>query len=174
MTAWTSCESEIQGYLRHRTQHPEDADEVLQEVFIKAFRQGEHFYTVENPRAWLFQVARNALVDRLRVSHDHVPLPDDLVVEQEKSLLPVDNLSQCIPRVLSELAEADRQAIVYCDIDGKAQQELADLLGISLSGAKSRLQRARQRLKIQMETVCQVRFDESGAVCCFTPRPPLP
>jgi len=174
MTAWTSCESEIQGYLRHRTQRPEDADEVLQEVFIKAFRQGEHFCTVENPRAWLFQVARNALVDRLRVSHDHVPLPDDLVAEQEESLLPVDHLSQCIPRVLSELAETDRQAIVYCDIDGKSQQELADLLGITLSGAKSRLQRARLRLKAQMETVCQVRFDESGSVCCFTPRPPLP
>ena len=173
MAAWSNCEMELRGYLRHRIGQPEDADEVLQEVFIKALRQGEQFCAVDNPRAWLFQVARNTLADRLRMSREHVSLPEDLAAPALESLRPVDDLSQCLPRVLSELDEADRLAITLCDLEGRPQQELADRLGISLPGAKSRIQRARQRLRTRMQEVCKVRFDEDGQVCCFTPRPPL-
>lgn len=173
MTAWSASKAELLGYLRHRVGHLEDAEEVLQEVFIKAMRQGEQFCAVGNPRAWLFQVARNALADRLRVSRDHVALPDDLVAPAPEGAPPVDDLSQCLPRVLSELSEEDRLAITFCDIEGKSQQDLADRLGVSLSGAKSRLQRARKRLKARMEQGCRVRYDESGKVAGFTPRPPV-
>lgn len=173
MTAWSASEAELRGYLCHRLGHLEDAEELLQDVFIKAMRQGALFCRVENPRAWLFQVARNALADRLRLSRQHVPLPDDLAALPEESLAPVDALSQCLPRVLSELGAEDRLAITFCDLDGGSQQALAERLGISLSGAKSRIQRARQRLKQKMEKGCQVRFDETGAISSFTPRPPL-
>lgn len=173
ITAWLATESELRGYLRHRVGHREDADEVLQEVFIKAMRQGEQFCAVDNPRAWLFQVARNALADRLRVSREHMALPDDLAAPMEEPAPPVDDLSQCLPRVLSELSAADRLAITLCDIEGHSQQVLAERLGLSLSGAKSRIQRARRRLKERLEKGCQVRFDENGAVCGFTLRPPL-
>ena len=111
--------------------------------------------------------------ERGRIARQHVPLPDDLAALPEESLAPVDALSQCLPRVLSELGADDRLAITFCDIDGGSQQALAERLGISLSGAKSRIQRARQRLKQKMEKGCQVRFDETGAISSFTPRPPL-
>ncbi|MBI2277619.1 MAG: sigma-70 family RNA polymerase sigma factor [Dechloromonas sp.] len=173
MAAWSACQAELLGYLRHRVGHPEDAEEVLQEVFIKAMRQGEQFCGVDNPRAWLFQVARNALADRLRVSRDHLALPDDLATPVPDGPLPVDDLSQCLPRVLSELSAADRLVVTFCDIEGGSQQALADRLGLTLSGAKSRLQRARKRLKARMEQGCRVLYDESGKVAGFTPRPPL-
>lgn len=173
MTAWTACQAELLGYLRQRANQPEDAEEVLQEVFIKAMGQGKQFCHIDNPRAWLFQVARHALADRWRLTRQHQPLPEDLAAPASEAPEPVDTLSQCLPRVLAELAEKDRQAITYCDIEGHSQQELATLLGLSLPGAKSRLQRARLQLKKKLETNCQVRFDAAGAVCCFTPRPPL-
>lgn len=84
-----------------------------------------------------------------------------------------DQLSQCLPRALGELSEADRLAITLCDIEGRPQRELAERLGISLSGAKSRVQRARQRLKAKIEVGCQVRYDAGGEVAGFIPRPPL-
>jgi RNA polymerase sigma-70 factor (ECF subfamily) len=173
LAAWSMCEAELRGYLRHRIGQNDDADEVLQEVFIKALRQGPRFCAVDNRRAWLFQVARNALADRLRVARAHVPLPDDLANPADEPAPTVDELSQCLPRVLSELSATDRLAITLCDIEGHSQQELADRLGISLSGAKSRIQRARRRLKERMTSACQVRFDEDGKVCSFTPRPPV-
>ena len=67
----------------------------------------------------------------------------------------------------------DREAIERCDIGGMTQQAFAELEGLSLSGAKSRVQRARQRLRAQLLRACQVQLDEHGRVCCFVPRPPL-
>lgn len=148
------------------------AEDILQDVFIKALRQGERFCDIENARAWLFEVTRNALADQLRRSRETVELPDDLHATEE--VVPtVDSLSQCLPRVLAELASDDRDAITCCDIDGMSQADYAAKLGISLPGAKSRVQRARQRLKARLASACQVRFDKQGKVCCFTPRSPL-
>jgi RNA polymerase sigma-70 factor (ECF subfamily) len=174
LSAWSALQPELRGYLRHRLGNPHDADELLQEVFLKALRQGSQFCAVDNARAWLFQVARNALADKLRLSRELVQLPadDEFAAPSADEPSPVQDLSQCLPRVLSELSAADRLAITLCDIEGKSQQDLADQLGISLPGAKSRIQRARERLQKRLVEACQVRFDEAGKVCCFTPRPP--
>ena len=174
LAAWDACSGELHGYLRHRCARPEDAEEILQEVFIKALRQGAGFAAVKQPRAWFFHVARNALADRLRHEREHLCLPDDIPERLPEEMPAVDSLSQCLPRVLSELSADDRLAITFCDIEGHSQQALADKLEISLSGAKSRVQRARLRLRECLVSACQVRFDPSGEVCCFVPRPPLP
>jgi RNA polymerase sigma-70 factor (ECF subfamily) len=171
--AWRQHGAEIRRFLVHRTGNKDDADDLLQEIFIKALRQGGDFCQLDAPRAWLFHVARNLLIDRLRLTKEQVPLPDDLSAEPEPELRPVDELSQCIPRVLSELSQADREAIVLCDLQGMTQQAYAQQLGLSLPAAKSRVQRARARLQAQLITACQVIFDEAGEVCCFVPRPPL-
>lgn len=171
--AWRRHEAEIRRFLVHRTGNKDDTDDLLQEIFIKALRQGGDFCQLDNPRAWLFHVARNLLIDRLRLTRERVPLPDDLSAEPEPELRPVDELSQCIPRVLSELSPVDREAIMLCDLQGMTQQAYAQRAGLSLPAAKSRVQRARARLQAQMVTACQVGFDETGEVCCFVPRPPL-
>jgi len=171
--AWRQHEAEIRHFLVHRTGNKDDADDLLQEIFIKALRQGGDFCQLDNPRAWLFHVARNLIIDRLRLTKTQVPLPDDLSAEPEPELRPVDDLSQCIPRVLSELSRVDREAIVLCDLQGMTQKAYAQHLGLSLPAAKSRVQRARARLQAQLVVACQVSFDESGEVCCFVPRPPL-
>ncbi|MDZ4255830.1 MAG: sigma factor-like helix-turn-helix DNA-binding protein, partial [Sulfuritalea sp.] len=96
----------------------------------------------------------------------------DLAAEPAAVLAPVDGLAQCLPRVLAELAAEDRDAITCCDIEGMTQKDYAARLGLSLPGAKSRLQRARARLKARLTVACQVSFDAGGAVCCFVPRQP--
>jgi RNA polymerase sigma-70 factor, ECF subfamily len=98
--------------------------------------------------------------------------PEDIpAIEPE--FFAIDGLANCLPRVLSELSEEDREAIQRCDLEGMPQALFAELKGLSLPGAKSRIQRARQRLRAQMSQACQVRLDEAGHVCCFVPRPPL-
>ena len=170
--AWRQTSAELRGFLANRTGSAQDADDLLQEVFLRGMQQA-NFCSIENQRAWLFHVARNLLIDRLRLTKAQVPLPDDLVSSEEPEIHPIDALSQCIPRVLSELSSADREAILLCDLQGMPQQAFADKLGISLVAAKSRIQRARKRMQTRMIVACQVRFDENGEVCCFVPRPPL-
>jgi RNA polymerase sigma-70 factor (ECF subfamily) len=171
--AWQAHQAEIRHVLLHRIGHAGDADDLLQELFLKALLRDKNFCQLENPRAWLFLVARHLLIDRLRLSKAQVPLPEDLAAEAAPELHLVDTLSQCIQHVLSELAPDDREAILLCDLQGMTLMEYAQRLGISLSAAKSPVQSARRRMQAQMVSACEITFDESGVVCCFVPRPPL-
>lgn len=172
MTAWHQHEAELRGWLRHRLGNPVDAEDMLQDLFIKAMRQGERFCTIENARAWLFEVARNAMIDRLRVRRETIELPADLASEACETA-PVDSLVACLPRVLAELSAQDREASTLRDLQGMPQDEYARRNGLSLPGAKARVQRARKRLRERLSTACQVRLDAAGQVSDFVPRPPL-
>lgn len=171
-TAWTAHAPELRGWLRHRTGNTALADDLLQDLFLKALRQGERFCELQNARAWLFEVARNLLADHLRVAHRMVALPEDLVAHAD-DMDTVDVLTGCLPRVLSELSPDDREAITLCDLQSMPQAEFARLKGLNLSTAKSRVQRARQRLQAQMTLACQVQRDDNGSVSDFVPRLPL-
>jgi RNA polymerase sigma-70 factor (ECF subfamily) len=171
MTAWHEHEGELRGWLRHRLRSAADAEDLLQDVFLKAMRQGERFCAIVDARAWLYEVARNTLADRLRLARNTVELPADLSADPEETA-PVDSLAACLPRVLSELSPEDREAITLCDLERLPQEEYARRKGLSLPGAKSRVQRARKRLRAQLTQACQVRLDAAGQVSDFVPRPP--
>lgn len=176
LPAWSRHEAELRHWLAFRLPAGNEADDVLQDVFLKAMTQARRFDSVENPRAWLYEIARNTLIDRLRSAQATVPMPVDLdaLPAPAEATEPVDVLAQaCLPRVLSELTAQDREAITLCDLEGMAQAEFARLKNLSLSAAKSRVQRARQRMREQMTQACQVRFDPTGRVDDFVPREPL-
>lgn len=169
--AWESHEAELRRFLKHHVSDSYLAEDLVQEVFLKAMAQGNGFCILDNPRAWLFQVARNALVDTLRLTKPSVPLPDDLVHEAFE-LAPVDALAECLPRVLAALPEEDRDIIRQCDLEGVRQQAYADANSLSLPATKSRLLRARRHMRDWMIRHCEVGFDETGSVCCHKPAAP--
>ena len=171
--AWRDHRHALRAFLARHLDSRSEADDLLQEIFLKALQQGKGFCAIDNPRAWLFRVARNLLIDRARLARAEVVLPDDLVAEGAAETAPVDGLTHCLARVLSELSPDDREAITLCDLQGMTQQAYARQLGLSLAAAKSRVQRARARLQAQLVGACQVRFDESGKVCSFVARPAL-
>lgn len=176
--AWQAHERELRGYLRGRMADAGAADDLLQEVFVKAMRQGRGFCSLDNPRAWLFQVARNAIVDRARTLHAAEPIDDHaetLAADDPAVQEPVDALSDCLMRVLAEMAPEDAAVLRACDIEGLPQKAFAVAQGLSLPAAKSRLLRARQRLRERMTQACQVRFDpDDGRVSGHVARPPAP
>ena len=175
-SAWQAHEGELLGYLRHRLADADAADDVRQDVFVKAMRHGQGFCTLDNPRAWLFQVARNALVDRARTAHATEPLPEgpaEPAAPPQEAMAPVDALADCLTRSLGELSPDDADILRACDLEGKTVRSFADAHGLGLPATKSRLLRARQRLRDRLTTACQVRFDADGSVAGHVPRPPV-
>ncbi len=145
---------------------------MLQALFLKLLRPQIRFCDLDNSRAWLFTVARNLLADHLRLRRDYIELPPDLEAVDEAPA-PVDLLSACLPRALADLKPAEQDIIQACDLDGLTQSEYARRYGLSLSAAKSRLLRARKRLKTRLVENCRVRLDsDSRQVCCFIRRGP--
>lgn len=168
--AWQAHEAELRAYLRHQLADAHLADDLLQDVFLKALRQGRNFCTVGNARAWLFQVARNALVDRARRMRPLDPLPQDLAAPEPDRLAPVDELAGCLARCMGELGADDAEILRRCDLEGQTARAFAQDKRISLAAAKSRLLRARERLRVRLTAACQVRFDPGGAVEGHVPR----
>ena len=110
MQAWGKHQAELQGWLFHRVGDRAQAQDLLQDVFLKALGQGGRFCSVTNARAWLFEVVRNTLTDHLRRQHPSEPLPDDVdewPADEPESPPVVDQLTGCLARVLTELPEAD-------------------------------------------------------------------
>lgn len=170
--AWRLHQTEIEGYLRPRLGDGELAADLLQTVFLKALYEGRRFCALCAPRAWLFAVARNALADHLRVRQAAEPLPDELEAPQGEAE-PVDTLTNCLPVALAAPDSDDRDVLTRCDLHGMTQNECAMQHGLSLPAVKSRVLRARTRLRARLVDLCGVRFDaETGRVCCSVPGQP--
>lgn len=165
--AWRGHERELRSYVKRALTDGADADDLLQDVFLKALRQGRRFCVIENPRAWLFQVARNVIVDRARAARRFEPLDEESLpgVADDTELDPVDALVTCVDLSLAELSPADAEILRACDLEGGSQQAYAEARGISLTAAKARLMRARKRLRDRIALACRVRFDaDTGRV----------
>jgi RNA polymerase sigma-70 factor (ECF subfamily) len=169
INSWRAHENELRNYLQHRVSDSHLAEDLLQDVFVKAMRQGSGFCELDNQRAWLYQVARNALVDYQRLHRETVELPEDIPHLVEASD-PVVTLSACVGRVLSELVPEDRDIIEQCDLNSVKQQDYAKAHELTLAAVKSRLLRARKRMRATLSTNCKVQFDEQGLVESYVPR----
>lgn len=165
--AWHTYQRELFEFVRARGETREDAYDLVHEVFLRALKQPNGLCGMRSPRGWLFQVARNLLIDAHRTRREGVPLDDDVPAPIPPEDAPVEALTQCLPRVLAELASEDREAIMLCDIEGLSHRAYAARIGISLPAAKSRVLRARKRLRSRLVAACHVRFDELERVCCF-------
>ncbi len=168
METWNNTETSLYRWLVQHCSCQDLAFDLLQETFLKALQQDSHFCDIDNQRAWLFTVAKNLLVNEWRQSGKSVPLTSTLdVCESTMEQEPVENLAQCLPRALSCLKEQDRTVIEFCDLQGHSQQEFAERYHLSLTAVKSRIQRARIKLRTQLKQNCHIRFDTSNKVCCF-------
>lgn len=172
LRAWEAHEHELLAFLTHQIKDAHAAEDLLQEVFLKAMRKGQGFCSLENPRAWLFRVARHALIDVMRLAKRQVELPEDLIASAGEERAPVDELDACVVRQLPALDVEDRRILDACDLQGHTVRAFAEANGLSLAAAKSRLLRARRRLRERLIENCQVRFDDAGQVCCHRPRSP--
>lgn len=180
MRAWEANEEELKGWLKQRASSPEQAEDWLQELFLKALQHKERFCTLDNARSWLFRLAHNLTTDTYRKHHP--TLLDDILPEHRQTLEaqliqdntppapPLLELQTCMLRVLSELPPEERDVLTCCDIERMKQQEYARRNHLSLPAVKSRIQRARRTLRSQMVDACQIQFKDDQ-VCCFTPRP---
>jgi RNA polymerase sigma-70 factor (ECF subfamily) len=166
--AWSAYRNALYGYLLRRTGDRDAADDLLQDVFIRAFRQGEDFGAIRDPRAWLFRVARNALVDHHRRQRPTEPVSETLP-QSEAEPAPLATLGGCVERTLPMLSETERTILRRVDLDGMRQVDFAAATGLSVAAVKSRLLRARRKLGRVLVRRCRVRFDADGRVCCHLP-----
>lgn len=160
---WQIYRSRLRDYIANRVREREVVDDILQEVFIKV-QAGLH--TVRSPgsvSAWLYRIAANSIADHYRAHKPWEVLPaDDELAAPEVRPDPVGELALCLQPFIVELPETYRAALQLSEIEGLPQKEVAQRLGISLSGAKSRVQRGREKLRQRLLDCCAIETGSNG------------
>ncbi len=170
---WAAFAGPVRQFIHRRVRDDADADDILQIVFAKIHAGLGTLADTERLPAWIFRIARNAVIDHIRSRASEplaVDLPEDVADVQEPVSV-IQELAGCVRPLIEGLPEPYRQALLLTEIEGRTQQELATSLGLSLSGAKSRVQRGREQLKASLLACCHVERDRRGRVVDYEPRP---
>lgn len=170
---WHEFSADLGRVIRSRVADPATAEDILQDVFVKLNRNLPQLSESTKVGAWLHLVARNAIIDHYRSRKETVEVPEDLSIGTSVADSEMPGLTAATRRMIDSLPEPDRTALIRTEIDGLTQREFAEELGISLSGAKSRVQRARERLKAMLEDCCRFEFDRRGRIIECDPRSPM-
>ena len=173
---WAETLDRLTAFVAARVGDRETAADITQDVIVRSIASGalEH---VDDPTAWLYRSARNAVIDHYRTRRAHVAV-DELEKWPELNASggePNDatrELAHCLRPLLEQLPASARDALVSVDLDGTTHREAAETFGISVSGMKSRVQRARRDLKQLLQQCCSVEVDNRGAVADYRSNTP--
>jgi RNA polymerase sigma-70 factor, ECF subfamily len=158
-----------------------DADDLAQEVFVRALGSLDDLRNVESLRAWLYRVATNAGLDRLRqrararivgqpIDEDGAPeegrLPTAAIPATVESEMIRGEMSACVRAVVERLPVIQRFALTMSEIEGHSDAEIAALAGVSVGCVKIRLHRARARLREELGQRCRLSKDRRNRVAC--------
>ena len=179
---WGELHTNIHRFVSRRVRQVADVDDIVQRIFLQVHRSLPTLREADRLHAWIYQVTRRAIADHYRapVHRREVPagaalddVPDDLpeagrAGEDEPSAL--QELAACLQPLLADLALVDQEALRLVEVDGQTQVEAARRLGLSVSGMKSRVQRARRRLRSAVEACCRVEVDRRGGLIAYEPR----
>lgn len=167
-TLWEEHKARLRGYVAKRVQDRDAVDDILQDVFLKAHHNLHTLKSRGSIAAWLFRIASNAIADHYRARKTWVELPDELEAPEPEPD-PVGELAACLQPLIDDLPETYRVALVLSEIEGLPQREVAARLGMSLSGAKSRVQRGREKLRQRLDDCCVIETGQQGVIG-FEPR----
>jgi len=174
--AWKELEQRLRPYLARRVASPADVDDLLQDVFVRMHQSLPDLRDEERFGGWVYRIARSAIVDqarrRARAPHVTPGTADDLpsaAPETAEDALQSD-LGECVALFVSQLPSPYREAVTLTELEGLTQKDAAEMLGISLSGVKSRVQRGREKIRSLFEECCRISVDCRGRVIECEPR----
>lgn len=169
-----------------RMTSPDEAEDLTQDVFLKVNRSLESFKGESSLSTWIYRIATNTALDRLRatarkpanpIPESELEAADQNVWTDEKTRgadeeIVRSEMNECIREFIERLPYDYKTVMLLSELDGLKNKEIADVLGITIETAKIRLHRGRARLKQEFEKGCDFYQDgERGLSCVRKPSP---
>ncbi|AXC53715.1 RNA polymerase sigma factor SigZ [Bacillus spizizenii] len=165
---WDQFHQPLKTYISHRVNDQSIVDDLLQIVFMKIQVHLPNLIDERKIDSWIYRITRNTIIDFYRTKKTSEILPDVLhfndSAEEENF---TKEATVCIRSTIKRLPEKYREALELTEFQGLSQKELSEKLGISYSGAKSRVQRGRRKLKQLLEGCCHIEVDRYGNIVDF-------
>ena len=169
----TSCiladfEKKLEYYVRKRISNECDAEDVLQNIIVKIHSNIGSIADAGKIYSWVFTIAHNEIIDYYRRNdHTAMELTDDMEDLNEANLSENDEVLSCVKSTINKLPEKHKQAIILTEFKNMPQKELSEKLSLSRSGTKSRIQRARKKIKELMESNCELEIERRNDVVSY-------
>ena len=170
---WAHLHADLRQFIRRRVADDYAADDLLQETFLRIHRSLGTLNEADRLAAWVYQIARRVVHDHYRnAATSPVSLADaDRADDSGDSRIQLRcGGTRWLAEMIQSLPEGYREAVQWAEIEGLTQQDVAHRFGITLSGAKSRVQRARAMLRETLEACCTFHFDHAGRLMDCDPR----
>ena len=166
---WEEFNGRLKQFILSRINDEASAEDILQDVFTKIHSRISTLRDNSKLRSWIYQIERNAIMDHYRNQKmkdglKSFQLSDDPVNDRAR-----DEMNHCIRVLIDSLPPHDRTPIVLTTFHDLTQKEIAAKLGVSLSGAKSRVQRARRKLKNLLIESCHYELESLGISINYQP-----
>lgn len=177
---YTAFNKKVRRYLA-RLAGETEADDLTQEVFIKVGQGLKDFRSESKLSTWIYRIATNTALDHLRSrSLKQIEVPSmDSGKEEEDKYIPLQRkmssidqqliqkeMNTCIRNVIKKLPEEYRTVIVLSELEEFKNNEIAEIIQVSLDTVKIRLHRARAKLKKELENLCCFYHDERNVLSC--------
>src|SRR5687767_13592433 len=179
-SVWADLHANIRGFVARRVRQQADVDDVVQRVFLQVHRALPTLRETDKLHAWVYQTTRRAIADFYRTPSQNREVAtgtaEDIANELAASESLEDDeaatreLSTCLKPLMRGLTAADQEALQMVEFDGVTQVEAAGRLGLSVSGMKSRVQRARSHLRSALHDCCRIAVDRRGGVIRYEGR----
>jgi RNA polymerase sigma-70 factor (ECF subfamily) len=175
MQHWQETRERLHRYFRSRISDPDLVEDLLQEVLLKAFAKKGQVRDDERLTAWINRIANHVLIDHYRQKGrlqpeaefgEHLPDSESNPPETDRTR----EFSACLLPMIQGMPEPYREALLLTELGGLSQKELAERLGISYSGAKSRVQRGREKLRERLLDCCHIQTDRYGNILDYQPK----
>lgn len=160
--SWNTLAPRLMGFVRKRVPELAVAQDIVQDVFLQ-FHQ--HSYQLRDPdklAGWTFRVAQNRIIDFYRDrkrKEEEIPTP---TAEEENRYN--ECVAQCLKEEIRNLPDKYRLAFELAEFKAVPQVKIASEMGVSYSGLKSRVQRARELLRSRMKAKYQIEYDHYGNI----------
>lgn len=163
---WEEFSIPLKKFISKRIIKQQDTEDILQEVFLKINNNIGSLKDKQKLQAWIYTITRNTIIDFYRKvdSKMEIELTEDLIVITDEDSSMNEEISGCLKPMINNLPEKYKQAIILTEYKNITQKQLSLQLGISVSGAKSRVQRGRKLLKDMILECCSLEFDKNGNV----------
>lgn len=175
---WSEVAERLRPFVARRVP-PGEIDDVVQDVLVRMHRGLASVREDDRFAAWMFQIARNAITDAGR-KRSRTPveqggaleaMPAPVLSSGDDDREAATALAGCVSMFVARLPSPYREAITLVELEGKTAKEAAEMVGISVSGMKSRVQRGRAQLRALFERCCEIAVDARGKVIDFAARP---
>ena len=168
---WNKYHSNLRAFIRKRVNDKNAAEDILQDIFVRVHSRIGTLKNRNKLESWLYQITRNSLIDYYRSHKVLKELPEWLgQLQASREETNRRELSSCLAPMIQQLPEKYRHAIQLSEIEGKTQSEIAEKENISLSGAKSRVQRGRALLKTMLHNCCKIEINSMNQIVQYDKR----